>query len=84
MTLFLDTDKIECRGLEHCELIKNELLNSLQNEWNKLEGIKLCVWKMLNRLVPNLPPLLIDGCRLWTCVHLSFRSLLLPENANVV
>lgn len=78
-TLFLDADKIECRGLEYCELIKNELLDSLRNEWNKLEDIKLRAWKRCNharqaRAIPPPPPpglaQIVDTCSyfLWVPV----------------
>jgi hypothetical protein len=78
-TLFLDADKIECGGLEHCELIKKQLVDSLQDEWNKLEDIKLRAWKGCNRArkaraVPPPPPpglaQIVDTCSsfLWVPV----------------
>ena len=76
-TLFFDTDKVECGGLEHCELIKKQLLGSLQDEWNKLKDIKLHAWKRYSGarkacvVPPLVPPRLaqiVDTCVSFVCV----------------
>ncbi|KAH9007811.1 hypothetical protein EDB85DRAFT_1904792 [Lactarius pseudohatsudake] len=60
VTLFLETDKMDCRRFEKCEKMKNQLLDCLRDEWNKLEDIKLRAWQRYNaarktRIVPPLP-----------------------------
>ena len=76
-TLFFDTNKVECGGLEHCELIKKQLLGSLQDEWNKLKDIKLHAWKRYSGarkacvVPPLVPPRLaqiVDTCASFVCV----------------
>jgi hypothetical protein len=89
MTLYSDTDNLECGGLEKCELIKNQLLTGLLAEWNKLEDIKLRAWQRRNgaqkaRVVaplPQAPPgsaQVMDTCSSFLCI------LLTPESSNVV
>ncbi|KAI9434221.1 hypothetical protein H4582DRAFT_2060402 [Lactarius indigo] len=48
VTLLLEADKMDCGMFEHCETIKSQLLDGLQNKWTKLEDIKLCAWRKYN------------------------------------
>jgi hypothetical protein len=52
-TLFSDTDKMECRGLEHCELINGQLLSRLRDEWTSCTRGRDAM--ALSRLAP-FPP----------------------------
>jgi hypothetical protein len=71
VTLFLETDKMDCGRFEKCEIMKNQLLCSLRKEWDKLEDIKLRAWQRCNSAwkahaipPPPLPEMaqIVDTC----------------------
>jgi hypothetical protein len=63
-----DAEKLDCEGFERCRTIKYQLLDDLQNEWAKLEGLKRRAWQLTSRnaglTMPVMPPCSrrIDTC----------------------
>lgn len=44
LTLYSETQKLDCGRFKRCENIKHSLLNDLRNEWTKLEELKHRAW----------------------------------------
>src|SRR6266702_7906825 len=44
--MFIDTLNLNCSRFKHCRSIRDQLLNDIQNEWIKLDKLKLHAWQM--------------------------------------
>ncbi|KAN0128845.1 hypothetical protein V8E53_013343 [Lactarius tabidus] len=44
--MFNDAHSMNCSSFERCRSIKDQLLNDLQNEWVRLDDLKLRAWQM--------------------------------------
>lgn len=53
MTLYLETQKLDCGRFERCRHIKHSLLEDLRNEWTKLEELKRRAWQMASLRSPE-------------------------------
>jgi hypothetical protein len=53
MTLYSETQKLDCGMFERCERIKHSLLHDLRNEWTKLDELKRRAWQMASLRSPE-------------------------------
>jgi hypothetical protein len=44
--MFNDTHNLNCGSFERCRSIKDQLLDDIQNEWIRLDDLKLCAWQI--------------------------------------
>ena len=49
VTLYTETQKLNCGSLERCERIKHGLLEDLEKEWAKLDDLKHKAWQMTSQ-----------------------------------
>jgi hypothetical protein len=53
MTLYSETQKLDCGSFERCGRIKHGLLEDLRKEWAKLEDLKHRAWQMTSQRSPE-------------------------------
>ena len=53
MTLYSETQKLDCGNFERCGHIKKGLLEDLQKEWAKLEDLKHRAWQVTSQRSPE-------------------------------
>lgn len=53
--LYLDTSSLECNRFERCKILKNQLLDELRIEWDKLDELKLRAWQVAAKNSPSVP-----------------------------
>jgi hypothetical protein len=53
LTLYSETQKLDCGRFKHCGRIKNRLLSDLRKEWTELEKLKYKAWQMASSPKPG-------------------------------